>query len=201
MTRTVDDIQASMIAKVPPGWALGFRGGVLDALLKAPASEFQLLEDAIARMMDEFDPRTARVLLPDFERVLGPDPCGRDVSALPLNQRQRIAHQRWTALGGQSLPYLISVAADLGFSIEIEELWPSKAGWLRAGQRLIPEGEQFIWWVRLHIARRENFKAGASQAGDPLGRFFESGVECELRRIAHAHTIPVFSYILEEEAA
>jgi len=43
----------------------------------------------------------------------------------------------------------MNLAKNLGFEIEIEEFWPSKAGGLRAGQRLIPEGEQFVWRVKL----------------------------------------------------
>ncbi|MBL4731499.1 MAG: DUF2313 domain-containing protein [Rhizobiaceae bacterium] len=200
MSRKTDTILASLIGKLHPGFALGKRGGVLDTILNAIAGSLAPFEKMVEGMMDEFDPRTARVLLPDFERVLGPDPCGRDLDNPTLATRQKVAHQRWTAMGGQSIPYLLSIATMLGYTIEIEEFWPSKAGGLRAGQRLIPEGEQFVWRVKLALNGLENFKAGASQAGDPLGQFILSGIECELRRIAHAHTVPVFSYTLEEAA-
>lgn len=93
--------------------------------------------------MDEIDPRTANALLPDFERVLGPDPCGRDLGNQTIEQRQRRAHQRWIAKGGASIPYFVKMAASLGHTIEIEEFWPSNAGVLLAGQPLIAEGEQF----------------------------------------------------------
>lgn len=198
MSRTVADVTRSLIAKLAPGWALGRRGGNIDAVLGGIAAPIADAEADAEALMDETDPRSAVKLLPDFERVLGPDPCGRDLGAPSLQERQRIAHQRWTAAGGQSLPYLISVAARLGVAIEIEEFWPSKAGVLRAGQPLIAEGEQFIWRVKLAPLGEIVFRAGAGRAGDPLGWIVISAVECELRRIAHAHTRIVFSYVLEE---
>tara|TARA_R110002020_G_scaffold212759_9_gene419406 strand:- start:1697 stop:2296 length:600 start_codon:yes stop_codon:yes gene_type:complete len=198
MSRSVQDVLRSLIGKLHPGWALARRGGVLDAVLEGIAGPIADAEASAEALMDEVDPRAAVTLLPDFERVLGPDPCGRDVGEPSLGERQRIAHQRWTAVGGQSLPYLISVAARLGVTIEIEEFWPSKAGVLRAGQPLIAEGEQFIWRVKLAPIGEFLFRAGAGQAGDPLGWIVISAIECELRRIAHSHTEPVFSYTLEE---
>lgn len=200
MSRRAGTILASLIGKLHPGFAFGRRGGVLDAVLSAIAVPVGDAEADAEALMVEVDPRTAVKLLPDFERVLGPDPCGRDQDDLSFAERQRIAHQRWTATGGQSLPYLISVADKLGVAIEIEEFWPSKAGGLQAGEPLVAEGEQFVWLVRLAPIGELLFRAGDGEAGDPLGRVFLSGVECELRRIAHSHTVPVFSYTLEEAA-
>jgi len=201
MSRSVEQIKQSMVGKVHPGFALGKRNGNFDAKLEAAAQLIADVEKSAEELMNEIDPRNAVRLLPDFERVLGPDKCGRDVAGLSIKQRQQLAHQRWTAVGGQSIPYLMQVARNLGFEIEIEEFWPSKAGGLRAGQKLIPEGEQFLWRVKLNLGVHENFVAGGSQAGDRLGEFILSGIECELQRIAHSHTTPVFSYILNEEAA
>lgn len=200
MSRSARTIQASLIAKLPPGWALGRRGGILDTLLYGVAVAIAVVEAEAEAMMDELDPRTSVTLLPDFERCLGPDPCGRDEGELSLDQRQRLAHQRWTATGGQSLPYLIETAARLGEIIEIEEFWPSDIGVLEAGGDLIADGEQFVWLVKLADRGEETFNTGAGQAGDPLGWVHLSDIECELRRIAHAHTTPVFSYVLEEAA-
>ena len=200
MSRSVATVLASLIGKLHPGFALGRRGGVLDAVLAGFAVPIATAEAEAEALMDETDPRSSVKLLPDFERVLGPDPCGRDQGDITIRQRQQIAHQRWTAVGGQSLPYLISVAARLGVAIEIEEFWPSRAGSLRAGQRLTPEGEQFVWRVKLAPIGEFLFRAGDGRAGYPLGWIVLSGIECELRRIAHAHTVPVFSYTLEEPA-
>ncbi|MGO4558335.1 YmfQ family protein [Mesorhizobium sp. 2RAF21] len=194
MSRVVATILRSLIGKLPVGWVLAGRGGVLDALLEALAQPFADAEDEAEELMREIDPRTAVRLLPDFERVLGPDPCGRDLGNRTLAQRQRQAHQRWTARGGQSIPYFTTFAAMLGVTIQINEFWPSKAGYMRAGMRLVPNGEQFTWRVRLTLTGQWWFRAGQNQAGDRLGGFTLSDIECELRRLKPAHTQIVFSY-------
>jgi len=195
MARSLQTVLQSLIKKLPTGFALGQRGQVLDAVLMAVATVLHDAEASAERMMEEIDPRTANVLLPDFERVLGPDPCGRDQGNLTIDQRQRLAHQRWTARGGQSIPYMVSTARKLGVEITIDEFWPSRAGGLRAGQRLRPEGCQFVWRVNIPgLLTVINFRAGASRAGQSLGYFKISSIECELRRIKPAHTHVVFSY-------
>ncbi len=195
MARTALNILQSLIAKLPNGFAMGFRGGILDALLGGAAREIEIVEQAAEAVMLEIDPRTANYFLPDFERVLGSDPCGRDLDPLSVEQRQRLAHQRWTATGGQAIPYMVSIAGKLGVSVTVEEFWPSKAGRLRAGQRLRPEGSQFVWRVNIPgLITVVNFRAGVSRAGNRLGSFTLSSIECELRRIKPAHTEIVFSY-------
>ncbi|EHS51482.1 Protein of unknown function DUF2313 [Rhizobium sp. PDO1-076] len=195
MSRTVDAITASLIRKFATGWGLGKRGGVRDSLFKAIAAALADVEQGAEDLMRETDPRSANALLTDFERCLGPDPCGRDQGNLNVDQRRRLAHQRWTARGGQSIPYFVSLAARLGVAITVEEYWPSRAGGLRAGQRLRPEGCQFVWKVNIPgLVSVVNFKAGASRAGHSLGSFAVSSIECEIRRLKPAHTTVVFSY-------
>lgn len=195
MARTVSSVLESLFQKLPNGWALGLRGGVLDAVLEGAAAAITQVEADAEALMRETDPRTAEKLLPDFERCLGPDPCGRDLDLQTVEQRQRLAHQRWTATGGQSIPYMIRIAANLGVDITIEEFWPSCAGSLCAGQRLQPEGCQFVWKVNIPgLITVVNFRAGVSCAGHYLGTFELSSIECELRRIKPAHTHVVFAY-------
>ncbi|WP_454067999.1 YmfQ family protein [Brucella anthropi] len=195
MTRPQSSILASLIGKLPRGFALGKREGVLDAILDSIAQVLMQAEADAENLMDEIDPRTANALLPDFERVLGPDPCGRDLGNQTLEQRQRRAHQRWIAKGGASIPYFIQMAASLGHTIEIEEFWPSNIGVLHAGQSLIAEGEQFTWRVKLQLISEWIFRTGVNQAGQTLGGIELSDIECELRRLKPAHTQLVFSYL------
>lgn len=195
MARSVSTILQSLIAKFPNGWALGLRGGVLDAVLESVATVIAEVEQGAEDLMRETDPRQANLLLADFERCLGPDPCGRDLNGLTVEQRQKLAHQRWTAYGGQSIPYMIETAAKLGVAITVDEFWPSRANTLRAGQRLRPEGCQFVWRVNVPgLVTVIKFRAGASRAGHRLGTFEISAIECELRRIKPAHTHVVFNY-------
>lgn len=195
MARLVERIRDDLISLLPSGWALGLRGGYIDALLEAIAGLIQIAEVDADRLSVEMDPRTADWLLDSFERVLGPDYCGRDIAGLTKAERRRLAHQRWTSTGGSSAAYFIGIAEKLGVSITIEEFWPSRARVLRAGQRLRPEGCQFVWRVNIPgLVMVQNFRAGGSQAGQKLGTFELSMIECELRRLKPAHTIVVFKY-------
>lgn len=195
MARSASTILQNLISKLPNGWALGLRGGVLDAVLEAIATAIADVEQGAENLMRETDPRRANLLLSDFERCLGPDPCGRDLDGLTVQQRQKLAHQRWTAYGGQSIPYMIETAAKLGVNVTIDEFWPSRANSMRAGQRLRPENCQFVWRVNVPgLVTVVKFRAGASRSGHRLGTFEVSSIECELRRINPAHTHVVFNY-------
>ncbi len=195
MARLASKVLQSIVARVPSGFALGNRGGVFEAMLGMAAEEIVKVELRAEQLMDETDPRSARELLPDFERVLGPDPCGRDKAALSIEERQRLAHQRWTATGGQSRAYMIQVAANLGVAITIDEFWPSKTGNLRCGHRLRPHGIQYYWRVNVPgLVTVTKFRTGTSVTRHRLGSFALSNIECELRRTAPAHTHIVFSY-------
>lgn len=177
MARALQAVLQGLIRKLPSGFALGRRGRVLDTVLGAFAALLQDAETVAEQLMLEIDPRAATVLLPDFERVLGPDPCGRDQEALTIEQRQRLAHQRWTAAGGQSIPYMIGTAAKLGVTVTVREFWPSRAGYLRAGQRLRPEGCQFVWSIDVPSrVSTVKFRAGVSRAGHRLGTSEVEGV-------------------------
>jgi len=195
VARPPSTVLQSLFSKLPTGWALRYRDGVLGVILGAIAGAIADAESAAEAMMNETDPRLADKLLSDFERCLGPDPCGRDNDGLTSQQRRQLAFQRWTARGGQSIPYFVSVAAALGVTITIEEFWPSRAGVLRAGQRLRPEGCQFVWRVNVPgLITVTNFRTGTSRAHHRLGSFEISAIECVLRRYKPAHTQLVFKY-------
>lgn len=194
MSRTSETIKQSLINKLPPGFSLSKRGGVLDALYGGFASSFFDGEKAAEDILEEINPRLSNYFLEDFERVLGADPCGRDRGDQTIDQRQRYAHQRWTATGGQSIAYFTSIAKSLGFDIEIEEFWPSICGEFAMGNTLIPEGEQFVWRITLKLINQTYFIVGANRTFDRLSDFEISDLECVLRRLKPAHTTLIFSY-------
>ncbi|MCD2176434.1 YmfQ family protein [Rhizobium sp. C1] len=193
--RTVDDILRTIFARLPRGFAVPKVTGGFGLVMRAFATVLKDAEDAAAEMMDEIDPRTTVKQLADFERVLGPDPAGRDRRVATIGDRQRLAHQRWTAKGGQSIPYYIGIAAKLGVTITIDEFWPTRAGMMVAGTPLIAEGEQFTWRVNMPALPVIPFRAGQSQAGESLAAFSVNGdLEKYFHLIKPAHSNLIFNY-------
>lgn len=200
MSRSADEVQASIVANAPRGWVWphvrpAAEQSLFEALFRPLAKGLADIEATAEAMMAEIDPRTATLLLPDFERVLGPDPCGRDPSTMSLEQRRQLAHQRWTARGGASIPYFIGLAAKRGVAIEIVENRVSMADAAVAGDELVESPEQFCWTIELALVGETVAKVDDSQAGDLLVDIILSDVECDIRRAKPAHTDIAFRYI------
>lgn len=194
MARDADQVLAGMLALLPPGWAVPHApDSNLARLLRPFAARLAAVEASADALRAEVDPRVADALLPDYERVLGPDPCD-PAGPTTLSERRRVAHQRWTQRGDPSRAFFVALAASRGVEISIEEGVPSEAGAMQAGDELVPTQERFVWGVRLLTERVIEPEAGALEAGMPLGEIVEVGVECPIRRFAPAHTLPVFIY-------
>lgn len=143
-------------------------------------------------LVDGF-PSTAYQLLPEWEETLGlPDPCAGTSPTLQGRRAQVVA--RFTGVGGQSAAYMISYAASLGYSITITQFAPARTGLIRAGQPACGPDWAHAWRVNAALNTVVRARAGASVAGDPLASWSNQVLECELREIAPAHTIIIFSY-------
>lgn len=199
MTRRDEDVRAEMVALLPDGWVWPKRqqDTLLAAVLEPMAGELARVEQMAAAMIDELDPRSASLCLIDYERVLGPDPCGRDTAEMALGDRRQLAHQRWTARGGASRQYFIDLAAKRGVTITIDENVATYAGELECDGELIDEPEQFIWTVNLNLLGETLFEVDDGQAGDPLYDLTLADIECDIRRLKPAHTEVAFNYLEE----
>jgi uncharacterized protein YmfQ (DUF2313 family) len=200
MSRPTHQVQDGIVANAPRGWvwphvAQNAPVSLFETLFQPLAQGVAELEATAEAMMEEIDPRTATLLLPDFERVLGPDPCGRDTSTMSLEQRRRLAHQRWTARGGASIPYFVALAAKRGVAITIIENRVSMADVAVAGDELIESPQQFCWTVELALLGETVAKADDAQCGDLLLDIILSDVECDIRRAKPAHTEVAFRYL------
>lgn len=195
MSRSADQVLDELLANLPPGWIWRRdRDSVIAALLAPLAGGIADVEELAERMLEEVDPRNASLCLTDFERVLGPDPCGRDSSTMSLADRRQLAHQRWTGRGGASRQYFIDLAAKRGVAITISENRVSYAGEMVAGDEIVETPEQFIWTVHLAFTEESLFEAGEGQAGDRLYDLTISDIDCDIRRLKPAHTEVVFQY-------
>jgi uncharacterized protein YmfQ (DUF2313 family) len=149
------------------------------------------LNDLIAQIF----PCTTTELVPEWEASLGlPDPC---TGPLPtLQQRQAAVCAKFKARGGQTKAYFIAVAASLGYTIEITEFAPFRAGQNRAGDPDYGADWAYAWRVSAIADTIWEFSAGASSAGEPLRAWGNEVLECALRAVAPAHTVLQFAYFL-----
>lgn len=200
MSRSVANVHSELLSLLPPGWVWP-RGNqsLLAAILLAFAEELAEIEATAAAMMRETDPRAAVLCLVDFERVLGPDPCLADVAGQPTEERQRIAHSRWTARGGASIAYFLKIAEALGYDdITITEFRPFKFGLSAFGATwaLGPRRNRFYWRVNVPGPRLSRFRFGAARFGaDSFLRIARAeSLECRLRRLKPSHTQLIFNY-------
>ena len=168
----------------------------LTRLLSAFAAGLLAADRRMEDLTVESDPRAARALLTDYERMLGlPDPCLHLSDTLQERRADVVGRLTWT--GGQSRAYFIEIAALIGYrDITIAEYRPFICGIGRCGDSLDgPHTNRFFWRVAVPGARVTWFRAGASQAGERLGEIDRaSDLECLLQRYKPAHTTLIFSY-------
>ncbi|MDA8049955.1 MAG: DUF2313 domain-containing protein [Rhodospirillales bacterium] len=195
MSRTSAEVLDELLAISPLGEApTQAPDGMWATMLSPLASAISDCEATAEEFETEIDPETALALLPDYERVLGPDPCGRDSTGLSTAERQLLAYQRWRARGGQSIAYFEAVAESLGTSVTIQTFQTFVTGRSTTGQNLINTPRQFEWLVTLPQTLVTLFTTGASVTGDLLGDFEADPAVCPIQNDAPAHTLPVFSY-------
>lgn len=146
-----------------------------------------------AYLLQDAFPVTPIELLPEWEDTLGlPDPCAGPSPSLQVRQQQVAA--RFVATGGQTTAYFINVAASLGYAITIAEFAPSRFG--RAfGQAFANTDWAYTWSVNAPTFSIERFTFGRNQFGTAFSSWSNRVLQCELQRIAPAHTILNFTYI------
>lgn len=197
MSRSPADIQGELLAIGPQGpmWPRD-PASVHGQLALALGNEFSRIEAQGETLADDAaSPGQAVTMLPDYERVLGADPYGRDVSAMSMAQRQQIVLQRWVESGGQSRAFYQALAAALGVTISIGEFATAQCGAAESGQAsCVPSPNEFYWTVSLSQTVVEFPECGGASCGD-AGFVEPSPVQPVIKALAPAHTTPVFLYV------
>lgn len=193
--RSSEQVLDEMLALSPPGDAMPRTPETMWAQMLAPtAGEVALIEAQAARFEDEIDPGAASYLLPDYERVLGPDPYGRDKALLTVAERQALALSRWVDKYGVRPADFVKLAADLGVTITIREYRLGHAGAMQCGDQCVNHPTEFAWLVTLPSVTVAYGEAGVLQAGQAISAFGASLVAGAIADRAPAHTTPFFSY-------
>ncbi|HEM7839791.1 TPA: DUF2313 domain-containing protein [Burkholderia multivorans] len=141
-------------------------------------------------LVDAF-PASTYELLPEWESTLGlPDPCAGE--APTTEQRVAQVVGRLVATGGQSIAYYTAVAKAIGYAITIEQFVPSQFG-EAFGMPFGGDDWAFAWQVNAPTFTINSMTFGGS-FGTPFATWGNNVLQCELQRIAPAHTILNFSY-------
>ena len=137
-------------------------------------------------------PATTTELISEWESTLGlPDPCAGPSPALQVRQQQVLA--RFVAQGRQSVAYYTSVAAALGYTITITQFAPFRVG-QTVGQPIYGDAWAHAWQVNAPAITVNAFRVGIDTVGEPLAQWGNTVLQCELQRLAPAHTVLLFSY-------
>lgn len=179
---TEHDYLAQLLALAPQGaaWAKESEAS-LARLFGGLATELARIDGRASTLLEQIDPRTVTEMLPDWERAFGlPDGC---VLADPTEGGRRMAvHQRVAALGGQSQPYFVSMAALLGYDAEVEESRPSRVAF-SVPQVIRGRPWAFAWRVAVY-----------GPVLDGLTDYASADLECVVTRSRPAHTLVSFDY-------
>lgn len=180
---------------LPPGQAFPRDPGTtLHDLLDGMSIEFARLDARGFALPQEANPSTTSELLTDWERVAGlPDRCSGELEGTIQGRRNALL-TKLSSTGGQSAAYFIGVAAALGYEVTITEFRPFRAGRSVAGDALTNGDWKFAWQVNAPETTVVDFRAGLSAAGEALQTWGAGSLECKIRQLSPAHTIPIFAY-------
>lgn len=166
-------------------------GTVLSGIVGVMAGEFARLDERAMALIDEGDPSKTEEALPDHERVAGlPDPCAGDVQTIE-GRRERLL-QKLFMRGGQSRPYLIALAAALGYEISITEFRPFTCE-SACDAPLYDPSWHFVFRVNAPevTVRQASCNSGCDE---PLQSWGNDVLECAIRNHTHSHLHALFGY-------
>ncbi|MGI5862880.1 MAG: YmfQ family protein [Myxococcales bacterium] len=152
----------------------------LSKLLLGIADELARIDGRGEGLLDEWNPATASETLDDWERVLGITPPAGATGA----ERRVAVAAKYVARGGQTAAYFVSLAERLGFVATVATVEP------------------YIWRMTVDMAastapysvRVQEFRAGASRAGDRVRSWTVPELEGPINEAKPAHTRALFAY-------
>jgi uncharacterized protein YmfQ (DUF2313 family) len=155
-----------------------------EADLQLEGAHLDYALDRAGQLLAEVFPDLTDELMSDWERICGLIPGDNDT--LQLRRQRLVAKMRET--GCLSIPYFIQLAANLGFTITIEELPKNYTGY----------GDESVFLWRITVQDIETtvyyFRAGESRAGELLSWWGVAELEDIINDLKPAHTDVLFVY-------
>ncbi|MDX4117954.1 putative phage tail protein [Providencia rettgeri] len=192
---TVEDYTKALISLAPQGLAWNWKpNSVMRAVLRGIARSYQSSDlDAIQLLSGAF-PKTATVMLQEWEKTLGlPDDCAiGEMDSLP--KRQGAVVSKLVNTGGLSKSFFINYAAELGYEVTISEFRPARCGLSTCGAPLNGEDWPYVWRLNAGNTTMSYAKVGLSYCYDPLRTWGNRYLECKFNLLSPPHTILQVSY-------
>lgn len=193
----LEDYFSQMLALLPtgPAWDTADTG-LMGELLYALVAEFERVSDRIVELEHDAFPQNTTQLLEDWERVLGlPDECAADITQSTTERRAAVI-TRLTTQGEPSPVFFQNLALSFGYSIDVIEHFPARAGIARVGESIDAPGNQFTWTVRIPGSYTQSRRAiiGDARIGDRIATWGDGSLECLIRQYNPAHTTLKFIY-------
>src|ERR1700733_6018206 len=187
------DYQAAMQRLLPKGRAWRADAAAnLSALLLALAPTYTRSTAAAAALLVDAFPETTVNLLPQWEDSLGlPDACAP--AGQTLQQRQDAVRAKWAERGNPTPAYFIEYAATIGYTITITQFTAWTVGMV-VGLPLYGTAWSFAWQVNAPRFSVQYFEVGHDTVGEALATWGNTTLQCEIQRLAPAHTVVLFSY-------
>lgn len=186
---------------LPQGWAWDRKGDTDSTLYQLSSSlslEFCRVEDRSQELLNEADPQTTLEMLSDWEALLGlPDECSPTDENLSIQERRNRVIQVLTTRGGQNEEFYRNLASNFGYDIDVitvSDQPPFRAGEARAGDRLTNGSWRYAFIIAAPADSVVRFRAGQSQAGDPLLSVQNDVLECLIEKHKPAHAVAIFSF-------
>lgn len=192
---SVEDYTKALISLAPHGLAWNWNpDSTMHSVLKGLAWNYHISDiDSIQLLSGSF-PKTATVMLTEWEKTLGlPDDCAiGEMDSLP--KRQGAVVSRLISTGGQSKPFFIHLADELGYQITITEFRTLRAGISACGDSLYTGDWLYTWRINAGDTEVIAAKAGISYCGDPLRSWGDRYLKCKFNQISPPHTIVQIGY-------
>ncbi len=166
-------------------------GTALSDLAGIIAGEFARLDTRVDDLLNEANPARTLEMLADWEAAYGlPDACAGNNQTLD-GRRERLLQKR-AMKGGQSKPYFISLAAALGYAVDITTFAVATCQ-SACTTPLYGEPWRFVFRVD---APAVTIREATCESGcdEPLRIWGNQILECAVRRHTHSHNHALFSY-------
>lgn len=188
-----EDYHQAMLNLLPRGpiWRTD-AASTLSNVLLALAPTYTRSTLAAVQLLIDTNPSTTQNLLTEWEESLGlPDPCS---AANPtLGQRRAAVRAKFAFRGSMSLEYFINLAAELGYTITIDEFSPFTVG-DTVGMNLLGPQWAFVWQINAPSITESYFTTGGNAAGDALSSYDAGELVCRITRDAPAETTVFFVF-------